>query len=80
MTLDEKTMIESTLKQYGASLTPDGAIISPKGNKMTVRPIIKKNRIRFEGGGLTVMTASVTPQSIETFVEKYWLWSKLNDA
>ncbi|WP_020396485.1 PLxRFG domain-containing protein [Thiolinea disciformis] len=64
------------LVPYGAALTDDGFVAS--GDKVTgVKAVIKDNRLRFElaNGGL-VSSGPLMPETVESFVEKYWFWKK----
>lgn len=69
--------LADTLALYGAALSPDGFIVTPKGVKTRVRPIIygKRLRARSDSGEL-LYAGPAEPASLCAFVEKFWFWSK----
>ena len=69
--------IPAILSRYGATLSPDGFIQRcDKSTHTGVKPVIVKNRLRFEADGDLIMSGAVSGHTVETFVEKYWFWGK----
>ena len=74
--MDMNSIINNTLLQYGAALNDAGYIT--KADKVTsVRPVIKGKRLRFEGKHGLIMSGGLNAETIEAFVEEYWLWKKI---
>ena len=68
-------VVAAALRPYGASLTADGHI--QKGDKvLSVRPVIKGNRLRMEGKGQLLASGPITEAFVQSFVEKFWFWEK----
>lgn len=69
-------MIEQTLSEYNARLSCEG-YIERKGRQTEVKPVIRKNRIRFESpAGTLIASGPVKAEWVREFVEKYWYWTK----
>lgn len=69
-------IVKQALAQYGASLTEQGHI-TRGGKVLPVLPVIKGKRLRFESGqGTLLASGPVSAQFVESFVEKFWYWSK----
>lgn len=74
MTSITMTMISDTLAPYGAHLNDDGYIC--RGEKTTIRVIVKRGRIAFMANGRLLETGYIQPSTIENFVESFWFWKK----
>lgn len=69
--------LANTLALYGATLSPDGFIVTPKGVKTHVRPIIYGRRLRIRSGsGELLYAGPAEPASLCAFIENFWFWSK----
>lgn len=72
------SFVNSALQQYGAHLTEQGVIATPKGDT-NVKVRIQRGRLRFESvamQGRLLASYAPTPESVCMFVERYWFWEK----
>lgn len=69
--------VVSGLAQYGASLSPEGFIVSKNGTVTSIKPVVKGKRLRFEGkDGSRIASGATTEKFVSEFVERYWYWEK----
>lgn len=69
--------ITNTLALYGATLSPDGFIVTPKGATTRVRPVLDGRRLRVMSDSDELLYAGpAEPASLCTFVERFWYWEK----
>ena len=59
-------MIPAALALYGASLTPDG-YVTEGGKTLSVRAVVKGQRIRFEGAGRLIMSGPIAADTVCAF-------------
>ena len=73
--MDQKTrdMVKQTLARYGASLSDDGYIVSPK-QKTGIKITVKGKRLRFGDESMTYGSGPIAPSAISMFVERFWYW------
>jgi hypothetical protein len=70
--------IRATLAQYGAKSATSGFVITRDSLPTGIMIKIAKGRMRFEDvdSGALYMSGPVRPETIESFVENFWFWSK----
>ena len=69
-------VIKETLKTYGADLNEVGEIISPRGKETGVILVKKGKRLRMENNSELVASGPFNPNTICSFVERFWFWEK----
>lgn len=73
--------VVSSLAKYGASLSPEGFIVSKTGTVTSVKPVVKGKRLRFEGKDSSLIASGATTEKfVSEFVERYWYWEKQKEA
>lgn len=70
-------IVQEALKEYGAKLHGTGYIERHDGKVTMVRPVIMRQRLRFETpDGRLLATGPIKADFVHEFVKRYWLWSK----
>lgn len=66
--------VKNTLANYGASVNEFGNIV--KGEKvLSVKVVVKSNRLRFEGMGQLIASGPNTEAFVNSFVKRFYNWS-----
>jgi len=76
MTPEQREIIVTTLRRYGADLSADG-FITNGGKVLGVRPEVKKGRLRMistNGDVLATYPISRIDSGVANFVERFWYW------
>lgn len=72
---DQLEVVREALKPYGATLTDEGFIA--KNGPTSIQVVVKGKRLLFQGGVHLMASGPITAARVESFVEKFWFWKKV---
>lgn len=73
-------VVATALAAYGAALNPDGHIRTRGGQILSVRAVVKGNKLRMEQGDRLLASGGITEAFVQDFVEKFWFWEKATSS